>query len=229
VPWCRLQHETRLEELRSRCVCPGSLHLYVSTSNTLPVTDPPPPAYDHDLDHAPTPSITTQRTLRKRSISPPPKHRRQHDSDTLEALLKHSEAISAERGYQHTTSGNYGDDDSTSTAPTVSAYPNWPLSVRNPIPAPVVSVKCEFQTLTRLTRGQEISCLVTIEVPKGKWKPRHSELLCLPTRVNDTRSMQSDDSYDTDEELDEKALRLKDAAEQLYIKVPNWDKLDYRT
>jgi hypothetical protein len=199
-----------------------------ATANTCSCTDDsrdqPKPAYVRTT----TSDTATPQITHPRSPSPPPQYRRKHDSETLEALLNHSGALNVDRDYQRSTSGVYEDDDSACTAPTVSAHATRPRSVRNPIPGPIVSVKCEFQTLTRLSRGQEISCLVTIEVPKGKWKPRHSDILYLPTRLVDTRSVQSDESEDVDEAMDEKALRLKDAAEQLYIRVPNWDTLDFR-
>lgn len=47
---------------------------------------------------------------------------------------------------------------------------------RNPIPAPTVTVKSEFPTLTRSRQQQTLTCLVTIEVPDTKWRPDPEDL-----------------------------------------------------
>lgn len=42
-------------------------------------------------------------------------------------------------------------------------------NARSPIPAPKVTVRSEFPTLTRSRQPQSLTCLVTVEVPDGKW------------------------------------------------------------
>jgi hypothetical protein len=56
-----------------------------------------------------------------------------------------------------------------------------PRSVtRNPIPAPTVTVKSEFPTMTRSRQQQTLTCLVTIEVPDIKWRPDPEDLQSGP-------------------------------------------------
>lgn len=54
---------------------------------------------------------------------------------------------------------------------------------RNPIPAPAVSVRSEFPTITRSRQQQTLTCLITVEVPDNKWRPD-------PEDIRATRPMQ---------------------------------------
>ncbi|ATY61187.1 von Willebrand type A [Cordyceps militaris] len=47
---------------------------------------------------------------------------------------------------------------------------------RNPIPAPLVTVRSEFPTISRSRQQQTLTCLITIEVPDNKWKPDPEDL-----------------------------------------------------
>ena len=47
---------------------------------------------------------------------------------------------------------------------------------RNPIPAPTVTVRSEFPTVSRSRQQQTLTCLVTVEVPEGKWRPDPEDL-----------------------------------------------------
>lgn len=47
---------------------------------------------------------------------------------------------------------------------------------RNPIPAPIVTVRSEFPTLNRSRQQQTLTCLVTVEVPDNKWRPDPEDL-----------------------------------------------------
>lgn len=42
---------------------------------------------------------------------------------------------------------------------------------RNPIPAPIVTVRSEFPTLSRSKHQQSLTCLITVEVVDGSWLP----------------------------------------------------------
>jgi Mg-chelatase subunit ChlD len=57
---------------------------------------------------------------------------------------------------------------------TTPASPR-PIS-RNPIPAPIVTVRSEFPTVNRSRHQQTLTCLVTIEVPDNKWRPDPDDL-----------------------------------------------------
>ncbi|OAA67456.1 von Willebrand factor, type A [Cordyceps fumosorosea ARSEF 2679] len=47
---------------------------------------------------------------------------------------------------------------------------------RNPIPAPMVTVRSEFPTISRSRQQQTLTCLITIEVPDNKWRPDPEDL-----------------------------------------------------
>ena len=47
---------------------------------------------------------------------------------------------------------------------------------RNPIPAPTVTVRSEFPTITRSRQQQTLTCLITIEVPDCKWRADPDDL-----------------------------------------------------
>lgn len=48
--------------------------------------------------------------------------------------------------------------------------------VKNAIPAPSVTVRSEFPTLTKSRHQQSLTCLVTVEVVDGKWQARTTDL-----------------------------------------------------
>lgn len=52
--------------------------------------------------------------------------------------------------------------------------------MRNPIPAPSVTVRSEFPTISRSRQQQTLTCLVTIEVPDNKWRPDPEDLQAAP-------------------------------------------------
>ncbi|KAH8653685.1 Pleckstrin homology domain-containing protein [Xylariales sp. PMI_506] len=47
---------------------------------------------------------------------------------------------------------------------------------RNPIPAPIVTVRSEFPTINKSRQQQTLTCLITIEVSDSKWKPDPEDL-----------------------------------------------------
>lgn len=55
--------------------------------------------------------------------------------------------------------------------------------VKNPIPAPVVRVRAEFDTIERSRVQQTLTCLVTVEVPDNGWRADPVDLR-LPTLPN---------------------------------------------
>ncbi|RAL11396.1 vWFA and PH domain-containing RING finger protein [Aspergillus homomorphus CBS 101889] len=108
-----------------------------------------------------------------------------------------------------------------------------PPVTRNPIPAPTVTIRSEFPTLNRSRQQQALTCLVTVEVPEGSWRPddddlRHAanvtpqpqdEILSamrFPT-VQEPRQI----PFEPQESLDE-------LAEHLRKKVDNWHGLEFQ-
>ena len=104
--------------------------------------------------------------------------------------------------------------------------------VRNPIPAPTVTVRSEFPTLSRSVDNQSLTCLVTVEVVEGNWRPDPEDLQSLPTVpspqmpsnfVSPKPSFKSNGSrYPRDP-----PEVLRQVAEELYHRVENWHGLDY--
>lgn len=104
---------------------------------------------------------------------------------------------------------------------------------KNPIPAPTVSIRSEFPTLSRSRQQQSLACLITVEVPEGNWSPdaedlRHSSgnaavpqdepmgIMRFPT-VRTSRSSQFEPQQEN----------LDDAAEDLRTRVDNWHGLEF--
>ena len=52
--------------------------------------------------------------------------------------------------------------------------------VKSPIPPPTVTVRSEFPTLSRSRQQQSLTCLVTVEVVEGKWRPDPEDVRGVP-------------------------------------------------
>ena len=57
---------------------------------------------------------------------------------------------------------------------------------KNPIPNPQITIKSEYPTLTRSRQQQNLTCLVTVEVPEGKWQPDMEDLRSMRPRLSQT-------------------------------------------
>ena len=107
---------------------------------------------------------------------------------------------------------------------------------KNPIPAPIVTVRSEYPTLSRSKEQQSLACLVTIEVPDGKWMPDIEDLSSVPPvppmplveeQYNNPTSQSTAPaahsrkiSYDPPEFLEE-------VTHELRARVDNWHGLDF--
>lgn len=106
--------------------------------------------------------------------------------------------------------------------------------LKSPIPAPTVTVRSEFPTLSRSRQQQSLTCLVTVEVVEGKWRPDPEDMRGappLPSIASATaesfgrpkspaRNRPFDGPYQSAEELDE-------ITEDLHARVDNWHGLDF--
>lgn len=110
--------------------------------------------------------------------------------------------------------------------------------LKNPIPAPTVTVRSEFPTLSRSRQQQSLTCLVTVEVVEGKWRADPEDVRGvppLPSIAGATESSFSrpksparsrnaayefDTPYESEEVLDE-------ITEDLHSRVDNWHGLDF--
>jgi hypothetical protein len=112
------------------------------------------------------------------------------------------------------------------TSPRTSA-------IKNPIPPPVVTVRSEFPTLNRSRQQQSLTCLVTIEVPEGKWHPSPHDLQHAPP----VQSLPQDDPYSsikspsrpphTHPIPEEDLEALEETTEELKARVDNWHGLEF--
>ena len=136
---------------------------------------------------------------------------------------------------QHSTGGRRHDYDVQSMETDLSGPRSNPA--KNPIPPPSVTVRSEFPTLNRSRQQQSLTCLVTVEVPDGKWHPHPDDLRHAPPmpiiqqedgnifrdRTNTTgpnRPRERDSPVESQETLDE-------ITEELRLRVDNWHGLEF--
>lgn len=106
------------------------------------------------------------------------------------------------------------------------------VAMKNPIPAPTVTIRSEFPTMNRSRQQQPLACLITVEMPEGNWRPDSDDLkrtsagLSVPqeepvsmrlSNAAESRSMQ----LEPQENLDE-------IAEELRMRVDNWHGLEFQ-
>ncbi|KAJ5693229.1 hypothetical protein N7462_002652 [Penicillium macrosclerotiorum] len=129
---------------------------------------------------------------------------------------------------QHMSSGRRHDYDVQAMESDLSPRPGVS---KNPIPAPIVTVRSEFPTMNRSRQQQSLTCLITVEVPEGNWRPDVDDLRYTPSGQSqpdepyvgryggsqDARSIQ----YEPAENLDE-------IAEDLRNRVDNWHGLEFQ-
>jgi hypothetical protein len=106
-------------------------------------------------------------------------------------------------------------------------------AIKNPIPSPVVTVRSEFPTLNRSRQQQSLTCLVTIEVPEGKWHPNPHDLQHAPP----AQSLPQDDTFSSAKSpvrparvpqiSDEDLEALEETTEDLKARVDNWHGLEF--
>lgn len=104
---------------------------------------------------------------------------------------------------------------------------------RNPIPAPTVTVRSEFPTLSRSRQQQSLTCLITIEVPEGKWSPDPEDLRTTPSPSSThhdagephARSPTGGRHVDWPSESQE---LLEAVTEDLRVRVDNWHGLEFQ-
>jgi hypothetical protein len=103
---------------------------------------------------------------------------------------------------------------------------------RNPIPAPIVTVRSEFPTVTRSRQQQTLTCLITVEVPENGWKPDPEDLRPAPP----VPAMRAEDTYARPPSPAQSAARfypyespevLEEITENLRTRVENWHGLDF--
>lgn len=111
-------------------------------------------------------------------------------------------------------------------------------AAKNPIPAPSVTVRSEFPTLSKSRQQQSLTCLITVEVVDGKWQPNQDDLRSPPpipaTIPEETyeqpkpapvaRPVETSRAVDSVHEAFNALDQVKD---ELYKRVDNWHGLDF--
>ena len=217
VPW---DPQTGQERPSSR----GSNHGHAPREIAQP---PDPRQMERDKERQ-NRDIQRERIERYGSQSRVPQHNR---SENVNIGGVHS---SGDYGETHTnnTTGRRHDYDVQSMETALSS-PRASI-IKNPIPAPTVTVRSEYPTLTRSRQQQSLTCLVTIEVPEGKWRPDPADLRGAPVLpsvqqdgstfsnrpVSPAKSQQADWRFESPELLEE-------ITEDLRVRVDNWHGLDF--
>ncbi len=141
-------------------------------------------------------------------------------------------ASAGDYGEPHNTNGGRRHDYDVQSMETSISSPRASIT-KNPIPAPTVTVRSEYPTLSRSRQQQSLTCLVTIEVPEGKWSPDPADLRGAPVLP----SMQQNNTYarprspPADRQADwpfESSEILEEITEDLRVRVDNWHGLDFQ-
>ena len=171
-----------------------------------------------------------ERIERLTSVTRPQHTRNDSIAESAAQSAAQSAAATDYPDAQHQVNGRRHDYDVQAMESDLS--PRAPPT-KNPIPAPTVSIRSEFPTLSRSRQQQSLACLITVEVPEGNWSPdaedlRHSSgnaavpqdepmgIMRFPT-VRTSRSSQFEPQQEN----------LDDAAEDLRTRVDNWHGLEF--
>jgi hypothetical protein len=157
-------------------------------------------------------------------------HGRNESSDT-------GAMSSADYAEANQTNGRRHDYDVQSMETTLSAPKH---AAKNPIPAPSVTVRSEFPTLTKSRQQQSLTCLITVEVVDGKWLPNPDDLRSPPPAGTaaeaypnpkppkpPTRSISEPVQVPPVDSVHEDLHALDNVKEELYHRVDNWHGLDF--
>lgn len=128
---------------------------------------------------------------------------------------------------QHTSSGRRHDYDVQAMESDLSTRPGV---TKNPIPAPIVTVRSEFPTMNRSRQQQTLTCLITVEVPEGSWRPNADDLRHAPTSPQQLDEPFSSRPGGAQEPLripEEPVENLDEIAEDLKNRVDNWHGLEF--
>lgn len=103
---------------------------------------------------------------------------------------------------------------------------------KNPIPAPTVTVRSEFPTLSRSRQQQSLTCLVTIEVVDGQWRPDPEDIRgqpeAQPTLTPETYSPPKQPQRRPPPDIPRESPEvLQRVTNELHAKVDNWHGLDF--
>lgn len=101
---------------------------------------------------------------------------------------------------------------------------------KNPIPAPIVTVRSEFPTMNRSRQQQSLTCLITVEVPEGNWRADAEDLRHTPSgqqQPDEPFTARFGGSQDASSLQNEPAENMDEVAEDLKNRVDNWHGLEF--
>ena len=104
---------------------------------------------------------------------------------------------------------------------------------KRPIPAPIVTVRSEYPSLARSKHSQTLTCIITVEVPGGKWSPNVEDLRLPPMphapQEKEVVSLRLPPLRERQEPLHdtESPEELEEVTEDLRARVENWHGLDF--
>ncbi|KAF2201146.1 von Willebrand and RING finger domain-containing protein [Delitschia confertaspora ATCC 74209] len=188
------------------------------------------PRNDSDPSHRYAPSTSRDPRLRDSSHS---RERSERGMGSMSRQHMRSDSgatgVASSGDYAGSHSGRRHDYDVQSMETTLSS-PRGLL--RSPIPPPTVTVRSEFPTLSRSRQQQSLTCLVTVEVVDGKWKPDPEDMRSVPPvpSIHGSESFGRPKSPAHSRPLEnpyESAEALDHITEDLHSRVDNWHGLDF--
>ncbi|KAL2355889.1 von Willebrand and RING finger domain protein [Cryomyces antarcticus] len=156
-------------------------------------------------------------------------HARQHGRNDSGATGVASSEEYAEAAHAHTRRHDY---DVQSMELETSPHNARTGVTTNSIPPPTVTIRSEFPTLNRSRQPQSLTCLITVEVVEGKWRPLSKDFHGAPSFPSAheheiqareelrTLSQETHHTHESQENLDE-------ITENLHNRVDNWHGLDF--
>lgn len=138
--------------------------------------------------------------------------------------------------YAHEPTGHSRKHDYDLHAMETSVANGHSKDSRNSIPSPSVVVRSEFPTLNRSRQQQSLTCIVTIEVPEGRWLSNNEEgqtappVPPLPSDPSANHRNNNRQQYDAPEPFVpfESPEVLEEITEELRIRVDNWHGLEFQ-
>lgn len=101
--------------------------------------------------------------------------------------------------------------------------------MKQSIPAPIVTVRSEYPTLTRSRQQQSLTCLVTVEVPEGRWHAQLDEIQkpppVPPVPADSGIGIPAPQKIPI---VYESAEFLEEITEELRMRVDNWHGLEFQ-
>ncbi|SMQ48566.1 unnamed protein product [Zymoseptoria tritici ST99CH_3D7] len=213
-PNAKLHQQASLNTLSTRCPSSGDKTFGSSVTPTQQ-TDTRRPSRDHLLPEelqSPTSTPSQYRSC----------HTRNETEDSSALSRDHSEALA---------DSEFRPQDPDLQSIMTSASRTVP---KNPIPTPIVTVRSEFPTLTKSRHLQSLTCLITVEVPEGKWNPQPEDIRSpplVPSTISQepyrpTRFVRSPKIPRPVDSIHEDT-GFEEAKEELLNRVENWHGLEF--